>query len=127
MVASRSTVTRLPSAPGAASPASAEARSRAAARAARIAASARSPSPASELTSRDTTESDATGPARPGCSRSTAISARQSPKRQRRSQVRHDLPRSCTACGPRYGCSAADKPRPRPVTRSVSHNRTAPA
>ena len=70
---------RPPSAPGAASPASAQARSRAAARAARIAASARGPSAARELTSRDTTGSDATDPASSGCSRSTAMSARQSP------------------------------------------------
>jgi hypothetical protein len=37
--------------------------------------------PGAVLTSRDTTGSDATGPASPGCSRSTAMSARQSPPR----------------------------------------------
>ncbi len=78
-VASRSIVTRLPSWPGAFSPASAQACSRAAALAARIAFSACGPSAASIATSRDTTGSDATSPARAGCSRSTAMSARQSP------------------------------------------------
>src|ERR1035438_4431028 len=48
IVASRSTVTRLPSAPGAFCPASAQARSRAAARAARIAFSARGPARSGE-------------------------------------------------------------------------------
>ena len=56
-------MTGPPPAPGASSPASAQAHSRAAARAARIARSARGPSAASTLTSRDTTGSDATGPA----------------------------------------------------------------
>ena len=50
--------------------------------------------PASRLTSRETTGSDATGPASSGCSRSTAISARQSPPSATRDgQVRDDLPR----------------------------------
>jgi hypothetical protein len=121
-------VTRPPSAPGAASPASAQARSRAAARAARIAASARGPSAARDLTSRDTTGSDATGPANSGCSRSTAISARQSPpSASAAARSATILPGSCTARSARHGSRAADRPRPRPVTRSVSHNKTAPA
>ena len=96
-------MTRPPSAPGAASPASAQARSRAAARAARIAASARGPSAASALTSRDTTGSDATGPARSGCSRSTAISARQSPpSASAAARSATILPGSCTARGARH-------------------------
>ena len=128
MVASRSMMTRPPSPPGAASPASAQARSRAAARAARIAASARGPLAASVLTSRDTTGSDATGPARSGCSRSTAISARQSPpSASAAARSATILPGSCTARGARHGSRAADRPRPRPVTRIVSHSRTAPA
>jgi hypothetical protein len=128
MVASRSTVTRSPPDPGAASPASAHARSRAAARAARIASSARGPSAARDLTSRDTTGSDATGPARSGCSRSTAISARQSPpSTSAAARSATILPGSCTARGARHRCRAADSPRPSPVTRIVSHSRTVPA
>ena len=69
MVASRSTATRPPPAPGALSPASAQARSRAAARAPRTAFSARGRSAARVLTSRDATGSDATGPASCSCSR----------------------------------------------------------
>ena len=79
IVASRSTGTSDPSPPGARSPASAHARSRAAVRAARIARSARGASAASAMTSRETTGSEATGPASPDWARSTAISARQSP------------------------------------------------
>jgi hypothetical protein len=128
MVASRSMMTGPPSPPGAESPASAQARSRAAARAARIAASARGPPAASVLTSRDTTGSDATGPARAGCSRSTAISARQSPpSASAAARSATILPGSCTARGARHGSRAADRPRLSPVTRSVSHSRTAPA
>lgn len=52
---------------------------RAAARERRVEHRPRSRSAASKLTSRDTTGSDATGPASSGCSRSTAMSARQSP------------------------------------------------
>jgi len=127
MVASKSIVIRPPPAPGA-SPASAQARSRVAARAARIAASARGPSAARDRTSRDTTGSDATGPARSGCSRSTAMSARQSPpSASAAARSATTLPGSCTACGARHGSRAADRPRPSPVTRIVSHSRTAPA
>ena len=128
IVASRSTVTSPPSAPGAASPASAHARSRAAARAARIALTDRGRSAASAATSRDTTGSDATGPASPGCSRSTAISARQSPpSASAAARSATIFPGSWTARGARHRSSPADRPRPRPVTRSVSHSRTAPA
>ena len=128
MVASRSTVTRPPPAPGAASPASAHARSRAAARAARIAFSARGRSPASTLTSRDTTGSDATGPASSGCSRSTAMSARQSPPRaSAAARSATVFPGSWTARGARHRAMLSDKPRPRPETRIVSHSSTAPA
>jgi hypothetical protein len=55
-------VTRPPPAPGADSPTSFQARSRAAARAARIAFSARGAPAASALISRETTGSEATGP-----------------------------------------------------------------
>ena len=74
-----STVTRSPPAPGAACPASAHVRWRAAARAARITLSARGASAASRVTSRDTTGSEATGPNSSGSPRSGATSARQSP------------------------------------------------
>ena len=128
MVASRSTVTRPPSAPGALSPARAQARSRAAARAARIAFSAGSPSAARSLTSRDTTGSDATGPARSGCSRSTAMSARQSPPRATAAaRSAMTFPGSWTARGARHRARFCDRPRPSPVTRIVSHSSTAPA
>jgi hypothetical protein len=50
-----------------------------------------------------------------GCSRSIATSARQS----RPPPGRDDLPRSCTARTARDRSSAADRPRSRPVTRSV--------
>ena len=121
-------MTRPPSAPGAFSPASAQARSRAAARAARIAFSARGPSAASAATSRDTTGSDATGPASSGCSRSTAMSARQSPpSATAAARSAMIFPGSCTARGARHRARPSDRPRPRPVTRIVSHSRTAPA
>jgi hypothetical protein len=128
IVASRSTVTRPPSAPGALSPASAQARSRAAARAPRIAFSDRGRSPASWLTSRDTTGSDATGPASPGCSRSTAMPARQSPPRATAAaRPAMIFPGSWTARGARHRARFRDRPRPSPVTRIVSRSRTAPA
>ena len=128
IVASRSTVTSPPSAPGAFSPASAHARSRAAARADRMAFSARGRSAARALTSRDTTGSDATGPASSGCSRSTAISARQSPPRATAAaRSATILPGSWTARGARHRSRPVDRPRPRPVTRIVSHSSTAPA
>jgi hypothetical protein len=66
IVASMSTGTSAPPPPGAWSPASAQARSRAAARALRIARSARGPSAASALISREITGSEATGPYRSG-------------------------------------------------------------
>jgi hypothetical protein len=128
IVASRSMVTRPPSAPGALSPASVQARSRAAARAARIAFSACGRSPARALTSLETTGSDATGPASSGCSRSTAISARQSPpSAMAAARSAMIFPGSCTARGPRHRASPSDRPRPRPVARIVSHSRTVPA
>jgi hypothetical protein len=128
MVASRSMMTGPPSPLGAASPASAQARSRAAARAARIAFSARGASSASARTSREITGSDATGPARCGCSRSTATSARQSPpSATAAARSATILPGSCTARGARHWASPPDRPRPRPVTRIVSHSSTAPA
>jgi hypothetical protein len=128
MVASRSTVTKAPSAPGASCPASAQARSRAAARADRTALSARGRSAASWLTSRDTTGSDATGPASSGCSRRTAMSARQSPPRATAAaRVRDDLARVVHRPRRRHRLRFCDRPRPRPVTRIVSHSKTAPA
>ena len=121
-------MTGPPSAPGAGSPASAQARSRAAARAVRIAASARTWSAARVLTSRDTTGSDATGPARSGWSRNTAMSARQSPpSATAAARSATILPGSCTARGDRHRARPCDRPRPRPVAGSVSHSRTAPA
>ena len=108
-------VTSPPPAPGAASPASAQARSRAAARADRMAFSARGRSAASWLTSRDTTGSDATGPASSGCSRSTAMSARQSPpSATAAARSAMILPGSCTARGARHRGRPCDRPRPRP-------------
>jgi hypothetical protein len=128
MVASRSTVTSPPSPPGASCPASAHTRSLAAARADRIAFSARGRSAARAATSRDTTGSDATGPARCGWSRSTAMSARQSPpSASAAARSATILPGSWTARGARHRSSACDRPRPRPVTRIVSHSRTDPA
>jgi len=128
IVAPGSTVTSPPPAPGASRPASDQARSRAAARAARIAFSARGPSAASAVTSRDTTGSDATGPARSGCSRSTAMSARQSPpSATAAARPATILPGSRTARGARHRERPRDRFRPRPVTRSVSHSTTAPA
>ena len=118
----------LPSPPGASWPTSARTRSRAAARADRIAFSARFSSAARDLTSRDTTGSDATGPARCGCSRSTAMSARQSPpSASAAARSVTILPGSWTARGARHHSSACDRPRPRTVTRIVSHSRIAPA
>jgi len=118
----------FPLAPGAASPARPQARSLAAARADRIAFSARGKSPASWLTSRDTTGSDATGPASCGCSRSTAMSARQSPPRATAAaRSATTFPWSWTARGARHLPRPSDRPRARPVTRIVSHSRTAPA
>ena len=101
---------------------------RAAARVARIACSARGRSPARTLTSRDTTGSDATGQASPGCSRSTAISARQSPpSATAAARSATTLPGSCAARGARHRASPSARPRPRPVTRIVSYSRTAPS
>lgn len=65
IVASISTVTRAPPAPGAASPARSQARCRASARAARMAFSARGASAAKWAISRETTGSEATGPDSP--------------------------------------------------------------
>jgi hypothetical protein len=79
MVASTSSGTSPPPAPGAAAPASAHTRWRAAARADRIAVSDRGASAAKTAISRDTTGPEATGPNSSGCARSAATSARQSP------------------------------------------------
>ena len=128
MVASRSMVTSPPPALGAASPASSQARSRASARAARIAFSARGPAPARSLASRETTGFDATGPASSGCSRSTAMSARQSPpSASAAARSAMTFPGSCTARGARHCSRPAESPPASPVTRIVSHSRTAPA
>ena len=126
-VASMSTVTSFPPAPGEASPASAQARSRAAARTARIAFSARGASAASRAISRETTGSEATGPDRPGCERSTAISARQSPPRATATaRSAMTFPGSWTARGACHRCSPADSCRSRPVTFRTLVSRTAP-
>jgi len=128
IVASISTGISDPSAPGARSPASAQARSRAAARALRITPSARGRSAASALTSRDTTGPEATSPVSPGSARSTAISARQSPPSASASTRSVTIfPGSCTARGARHRASPADRPRLRPVALSVSSSSNAPA
>ena len=63
-----------------------------------------------------------------GCSRSTAMSARQSPpSATAAARSAMILPGSCTARGVRHRESPAERSRPRPVTRIVSHSRTAPA
>ena len=94
IVASRSTVTRPPSAPGAASPASAQARSRAAARAARIAFSARGRSAASVA---DQPGHHRVRRDRPGQVRLLAqhrdVGQAVPAQRDRRGQVRDDLAR----------------------------------
>jgi hypothetical protein len=117
-----------PSAPGARSPASTQARWRAVARALRIARSARGASAARAVTSRETTGSEATGPASSGWARSTAISARQSPPRASATTRSATIfPGSCTARGARHRASPADSSRPRPVTRAASNSNSAPA
>ena len=117
-----------PSAPGARSPASAQARSRAAARALRIARSARGASAASAVISRDTTGSEATGPASSGWERSTATSARQSPpSASATARSAMIFPGSCTARGARHRASPAERPSPSPVTRAASASSNAPA
>ena len=87
-------MTRPPPPPGAASPASAQARSRAAARAARIAASARGPSAARRL---DQPGHHRVRHDRPGQIRLLAqhrdIGQAVPAQRHRRGQVRHDLAR----------------------------------
>jgi hypothetical protein len=121
-------VISAPSAPGASWPASAQARFRAAARAARIAFSVRGASAARPETSRDTTGSDATGPNRPGSARSIAISARQSPPSASvTARSATIFPGSCTARGARHRASLADRPASRPVTRSAQVSSRAPA
>ena len=83
-------------------PAPRRARGRAA-RALRIARSARGASVARAVTSRDTTGSEATGPASSGWERSTAISARQSPpSASAMTRSAMILPGSCTARGARH-------------------------
>ena len=121
-------MTRLPSVPGLCSPASAQARSRAAARARRIAFSARGPSAASVAISREITGSEATGPASSGWARSTAASARQSPPSAiAMARSVRIFPGSCTARGARHRVRAPDRPLPRPVTRAVSASSSIPA
>jgi hypothetical protein len=121
IVASMSTVIRLPSAPGPDSPASAQTRFRAAARAVRIALRACGATAASVLTSREITGSEATGPAGSGRTRNTATSARQSPaSASAMARSAMIFPGSCTARGARHRARAPDRPWPRPVTRSAS-------
>ena len=98
------------------------------ARAARIAFSARGRSAASWLTSRDTTGSDATGPPAPAApaGRRYRPGSRR-PARPRRPGPRRSCPGRGTARGARHRERPCDRPRPRPVTRIVSHSRTAPA
>jgi hypothetical protein len=65
-----------------------------------------------------TTGSGAIGPARSGCSRSTAMSARQSPPSATAAARSATIfSGSCTARGGRHRASPPDSPRPSPVTR----------
>ena len=113
---------------GRASPASAQARSRAAARAARIARSARGASAASAPTSRETTGSEATGPASSGCGAQHRDIGQAVPaQRQRHRQVGDDLPRVVHRPRRPPPGQRRDRPWPRPVTRSVSASSSTPA
>jgi hypothetical protein len=76
--------------------------------------------PASAATSRDTSGSDATGPARAGCSRNTAISARRSPPSATAAARSATIfPGPCAARGARHRARPSDKPRPRIHTCTV--------
>ena len=128
MVASRSSGIRVLSVPGARSPASDQARSRAVARALRIARNALGPASARVVTSLETVGSDGMGPNSSGEDRSTAMSARQSPPSASvTARSATILPGSCTARGVRHRESASDRPWPRPVTRSASISSSPPA
>jgi hypothetical protein len=128
MVASTSRGTSPPPAPGAAFPASAHTRSRAAARAARIAVSDRGASAARAAISRDTTGSEATGPNSSGCARSTATSARQSPPSASATTRSVTIfPGSCTARFARHRASPDDRPCARPASRAVCTSSSPPA
>jgi hypothetical protein len=124
---SRSIVNR-PSATGDAGPARFQARSRTAARAARIARTAFGPAPARVVTRRDTVGSDATGPNTPGCSRRTPMSERRSPPTASvTARSRTVFPGSWTARVLRHGASAADSSRSNPTARAASVGNTPPA
>ena len=77
---------------------------------------------------RETVGSEATGPNTAGCSRSTAMSARQSPPSAtaiaRSTTV---LPGSCTAKGFRHGANDSDNLLVNPILSAVRSSRTAPA
>ena len=76
-------------------------------------------SPASMLTSRDITGSDATGLASSDCFRSTAMSARRSPPRMTAAaRSATILPGSCTPAAPATGQGAPTGPRPGPPPAS---------
>ena len=127
-VASTSTGIGSPPAPGACPPASVHVRSRAAARAARSAFSARAGVAASASISRDTVGSDATDPNSSGWARNIATSAKQSPPNANvTARSATTFPGSCTARGLRHPASPTDKPRSSPAARSVSVNSNAPA
>ena len=124
-VASRS-ITTCPSWTGA--PAKPHTRSRAAARAALIAASAPSGSSARVAISRDTVGSEATNPNTPASARSTAISQAASPPNATataRSNV--IFPGSWTAKGRRHRPNQDDSSRASPLPRAVSTSSVPPA
>jgi len=86
-----------------------------------IAASAAGASLANAAMVRDTVGSEATHPYTTGCSRSTAMSARQSPPRLSvTARSVSTFAGSCIAKGLRHDASALDNPTPKPLTPMVS-------
>ena len=113
---------------GACCPASPQARSRAAARAAWIAFSAAGASAARASIVRDTVGSEATSPNTPGSARSNAISARQSPPSpSATARSSSTFAGSCTAVGRRQRASPADSAQSRPDARIVAVSSAPPA
>ncbi len=125
IVASRSTITGPEAGTGRRC---AQATRRAAARAARIAATAASPSSARISISRDTVGSEATGPNSSGWARTIATSARQSPPRAiAAARSSTTLPGSCAARAARHRANTWVNDRSNPVARAVSASSVAPA
>ena len=124
-LASRSITTR-PSCTG--GPAWPQTRSRAAARAALIAASAAWASTARAAINRDTVGSEATRPNTPGWARSTATSQAASPPSATAiARSATIFPGSWVASGLRHGPSNRTNCPDRPLRRAVSTNNTPPA